>query len=76
MQSRADFFLTGLDPLRDEGLAYAKALKAAGVKVTENFYPGLPHGFAIVTKLSKTKLYQRAVVDFVDGLLLQPQSSL
>lgn len=41
----AHIITAGFDPLRDEGEAYADALRAAGVKVTDRCYDTLIHGF-------------------------------
>src|SRR6266851_5698486 len=40
----------GFDPLRDEGLAYADRLRAAGVDVVYHEYPGQIHAFVSLTK--------------------------
>jgi acetyl esterase len=44
--------IAGHDPLRDEGLAFASALKAAGVPVVQRFYEGGIHGFMTMPNLA------------------------
>ncbi|CAL1713861.1 unnamed protein product [Somion occarium] len=58
--------VAGLDPLRDEGILYAKVLRESDVKTKLDIYPGLPHGGHILfpgASLS-AKVYQ----DFDTGL--------
>ncbi|KHO24953.1 alpha/beta hydrolase [Mycolicibacterium setense] len=43
--------LTGHDPLRDEGIAYADALEAAGVPITRCAFDGGIHGFMTMPML-------------------------
>ena len=43
------------DSLRDEGLNYAAALEAAGVKVTRHKTKGTPHGFEFISNAPLTQ---------------------
>jgi acetyl esterase len=44
----------GFDPLRDEGELYAERMRAAGNRVALRRHPGLIHGFANMTAISRT----------------------
>ena len=39
--------IAGRDPLRDEGMAFAEALQAAGVPTTVHYLAEMPHGFLL-----------------------------
>ncbi|KAL2823590.1 alpha/beta hydrolase fold-domain-containing protein [Aspergillus cavernicola] len=63
--------VAGLDPLRDEGLAYAKELTLAGVLVDVRIHAGVPHGFVFATELECTRQYFQSMVDWMTGVLGQ-----
>jgi acetyl esterase len=54
--------VAGFDPLRDEGLAYARALRGAGSPATVAYHPGQLHAFAELAGASRSA---RAALDEV-----------
>jgi acetyl esterase/lipase len=63
--SNAVIQAAGLDPLRDEVIAYAGALKEAGNDVELMVWSGLPHCFYMFTGFQQTKDYFARTVAFV-----------
>jgi acetyl esterase/lipase len=54
-------FIAGHDPLRDEGMAFGKALEAAGVSRVERRYDGGIHGFMTMPALDLAQRARREV---------------
>ena len=42
------------DPIRDDGLRYAEALRSAGVPVRTTTYVGMPHGYLTFPRLCRS----------------------
>jgi acetyl esterase len=53
---RALVYVSGFDPLRDEGLAYAERLREANVPVRAHCFDDLLHGFLLMTAVSRAAL--------------------
>ncbi|CAK7267598.1 hypothetical protein SEPCBS119000_002632 [Sporothrix epigloea] len=72
------FGVCGLDPLRDEGLLYAKLLaERAGVPTDVHLYRGVPHGFHEfgVDKLSVVRDWNATMINGITWALSKPAAS-
>ena len=56
------------DPLRDEGEAYARKLKDAGVTVAAIRYNGTIHDFVLLNAIRKVPSTEAAIEQINDGL--------
>jgi len=69
------FGIAGLDPLRDEGLLFAKKLAEAGVPTDINVFKGLPHGFRrFGESLSECKRWDRVMESGIVWALAEPEA--
>lgn len=51
-----------VDPLRDDGVRYARKLAAAGVPTRHVNYPGMPHGFFFIPRICAAAAEGRAEI--------------
>jgi acetyl esterase len=63
--------VSGFDPLRDEGVAYARRLEEAGVPTTLRVYWGLVHGFVNATAVGRSSAAALGEVATVLGAALR-----
>ncbi|KAK0648298.1 Alpha/Beta hydrolase protein [Cercophora newfieldiana] len=69
------FGVAGLDPLRDEGLLYAKLLAESGVPTDVSLFRGVPHGFRrFGEKLSESKRWDSVVETGISWALSGPEA--
>ncbi|KEF54945.1 uncharacterized protein A1O9_09388 [Exophiala aquamarina CBS 119918] len=66
----------GCDPLRDEGLEYAKKLEASGVQVKLDVIPGYPHGYFQWPQLSGAEEAKRMFLDAIKWAINQARSKV
>ncbi|KAJ8110812.1 hypothetical protein OPT61_g6441 [Boeremia exigua] len=57
------FMVAGADPLRDDGLLFAKKLEHVGVHTRTDIYPGLPHGFRRWPQLAAAQAFDATVIE-------------
>ncbi|KAL4865920.1 hypothetical protein BDV12DRAFT_173729 [Aspergillus spectabilis] len=68
------FGIAGRDPLRDEGLLFARLLSENGVPTKTNVFKGVPHGFRRYgEKLSVSQKWDEVVFEGIKWALSEPE---
>ncbi|WP_158823611.1 alpha/beta hydrolase [Granulicella sp. S156] len=66
----------GLDPLRDEGLNYARRLTEAEVAVELHLVPSIPHGFASIPSAAISERLLKEQIEVLRGVFHPMRSGL
>ncbi|ETS84354.1 hypothetical protein PFICI_02379 [Pestalotiopsis fici W106-1] len=61
--------IAGMDPLRDEGLAYVDKLQQANVQVKLDVYPGFPHAFGYFPELPSARTLERDLLKAIREMI-------
>ncbi|KAI0168550.1 Alpha/Beta hydrolase protein [Pestalotiopsis sp. NC0098] len=61
--------IAGMDPLRDEGLAYVEKLRQANVDVHLDIYPGFPHAFGYSPELPSAKTLEHDLLKAIREMI-------
>ncbi|KFX99607.1 hypothetical protein O988_03752 [Pseudogymnoascus sp. VKM F-3808] len=70
------FGIAGLDPLRDEGLLYAKMLTEVGVPTNISLFKGVPHGFRrFGDRLAASKRWDDVIDEGIRWALSNPTAT-
>lgn len=68
--------VAGYDPLRDDGLVFAKGLAEAGIPTKTHVFHGVPHGFRrFGAQLSASKRWDAAIDDGIIWCLSNPSAT-
>jgi acetyl esterase len=67
--------VAGHDPLRDEGIAYAEALRRAGVPVVQRYFEGGVHGFMTMPSLEICEKARAQACAYLTGVTHRPANT-
>ncbi|CAG9988859.1 unnamed protein product [Clonostachys byssicola] len=74
---KTGFIIAGMDPLRDDGLIFAKRLEALKTSTSVHIFPGVPHGFRRWVDLPFAKQSDDVTVDLIRWALgSEPKDSI